>query len=216
MIAVVILAPTPVARAGLRSLLTAESSGLQVVAEAGTSSELADLVAAVRPDVLLLDPSPLDDEIFEALPNLTAEHPALRVVVLGAGGEVLVAEALRAGASGYLGLNASGAALAAAVQAVAQGLTVLDPAAAVGLLERAGAQATAPLPSAMPAPALTVRELEVLQLLAEGLTNRGIAARLDISEHTAKFHVSAVLSKFGAGSRAEAVALAARQGLILL
>jgi two-component system nitrate/nitrite response regulator NarL len=64
--------------------------------------------------------------------------------------------------------------------------------------------------------ALTAREREVLALLAEGLGNKAIAARLDISEHTAKFHVNAILSKLGAGSRAEAIVLAARRGLILL
>ena len=81
---------------------------------------------------------------------------------------------------------------------------VVDPGAAGSLLDQLTGTATAPLPPPMPAPNLTARELEVLQLLAAGLTNRGIARRLGVSEHTAKFHIGSILSKLHAGSRAEA------------
>lgn len=121
-------------------------------------------------------------------------------------------DALREGARGVLLAGGEVRALVLALAAVASGLVVLEP---------------AMVPSARPRPALgtdegarveplTARELEVLQLLAEALPNKLIAHRLGISEHTVKFHVNAVLSKLGAGSRTEAVVRAARRGLVLL
>ena len=115
---------------------------------------------------------------------------------------------LRAGAMGVLLRNVDGARLVAGLRAVASGLSVFDPALLRGVL---GARAA---PSE--AYALTPREAEVLSLLAEGLSNKSIAERLKISEHTAKFHVNAILNKLGAETRTEAVVLAARSGLLML
>jgi DNA-binding NarL/FixJ family response regulator len=98
---------------------------------------------------------------------------------------------------------------------VAAGLLVLHPNPAAALLERLLERPRVPL-STGPGEALTPRELEVLQALATGLTNRAIARRLAVSENTVKFHVSSILTKLDAASRAEAVALAARRGLLLL
>jgi DNA-binding NarL/FixJ family response regulator len=98
-------------------------------------------------------------------------------------------------------------AVAAALGAAAHGLSVLDPAVAPGWIRP---------PEDAPAEGLTAREAEVLGLLAEGLSNKGIAARLGISEHTAKFHVNAILAKLGAESRAAAIVKAARLGLVAL
>jgi DNA-binding NarL/FixJ family response regulator len=216
MIRVLVLAPTPVARAGWRALLAGDPTGeLQVVGEATSSADLAAQVADQRPDLVLLDPAPGDERLLELLPRLTAEQPGLRVVLLGLGGEAATAEALRTGARAYLRLGLTGAELVAALRAVALDLVVLDPAVAGPLLDRLTGQGATMLPPPAAAPRLTPRELEVLQLLAQGLTNRGIARQLRISEHTAKFHVSALLTRLGATSRAEAVALAARYGLIL-
>jgi len=108
-------------------------------------------------------------------------------------------EAYMAGARGLLPRDTGSERLAAALLAAAQGLAVLDPALAVPVLGGRD--------QAVPAlvEALTPRELEVLQLLAEGLPNKAIAHRLDISEHTVKFHVNAVMGKLGAQSRTEAV-----------
>ena len=117
--------------------------------------------------------------------------------------------ALAAGARGVVPRDVAGPRLAAAVRAVAEGLVVLDGVPAETLL-RPRAE-----PDALPE-GLTAREQEVLQLVAEGLSNKLIAARLGISEHTAKFHVNAILGKLGAQTRAEAVAQAARLGLLLL
>jgi DNA-binding NarL/FixJ family response regulator len=100
--------------------------------------------------------------------------------------------------------------LLAALRAVARGLTVFDPAlAALRATPRASAPTSTP-------EGLTPREREVLTLLAEGLSNKAIADRLDISEHTAKFHVNAVLAKLGVQRRTEAVVRAARMGLVTL
>jgi DNA-binding NarL/FixJ family response regulator len=103
--------------------------------------------------------------------------------------------------------------LTAALQAAAAGLVVLHPA-DVSTAFQAAASASQPL-AELPEP-LTRREREVLQMLAAGLANKEIAARLNISDHTAKFHVAAILGKLGAATRAEAVAIGIRRGLVLL
>ncbi|MGH2349141.1 MAG: response regulator transcription factor, partial [bacterium] len=114
-----------------------------------------------------------------------------------------------AGACGYVGRNAGGARLAAALRAVAAGLQVSEPA--------DHPHDEPPEHEAdVPVEELTPRELEVLQLLAEGLPNKGIARRLRISEHTVKFHITAIMSKLNTHSRTETVTRAARAGLILL
>jgi DNA-binding NarL/FixJ family response regulator len=117
-------------------------------------------------------------------------------------------DALRAGAQGVLLRSVSGERLIAALRALASGLGVFDP----PLLR--SVVATRPLPSETIS--LTPREAEVLGLIAEGLSNRLIADRLKISEHTVKFHVNAILAKLSAETRTEAVVLAARYGLLML
>ena len=127
-------------------------------------------------------------------------------------GAASAAQAWQAGARGLLPRNADPAAIAAAAHSLAQGLVVLDRDVAAELLLAAAPDHTA---DALVEP-LTPREHEVLQLLAEGLTNRAIAQRLEISEHTVKFHVNAILGKLAAQSRTDAVMRATRLGLILL
>jgi len=132
---------------------------------------------------------------------------SLRVLAVLAD-EGQAAEALGAGARGVVRRDAGAARLAAAVRAVAEGLMVLDAVAAESVLRpRPAAPATVEH--------LTPREQEVLQLLAQGLSNKLIAVRLGISDHTVKFHVNAILGKLGAQSRTEAIAQAARLGLVL-
>jgi DNA-binding NarL/FixJ family response regulator len=115
-----------------------------------------------------------------------------------------------AGVRGLLLRDVDAATLTIALPAVAQGLVVLDPTLALAVFPLRQPQ------PASPAEALTPRELEVLQLLAEGLPNKTIADRLHISEHTVKFHVNALLGKLGAQSRTEAVVRATRLGFLLL
>jgi two-component system, NarL family, nitrate/nitrite response regulator NarL len=136
---------------------------------------------------------------------LPAQAPVLAVLA----DESQAPEARAAGARGLLLRTAGGDRLAAAAVAVAHGLTVVDPALASALFRTEAATDT-------PVEDLTPREMEVLQLLAQGLTNKRIAERLKISEHTAKFHVNAILGKLGADSRTEAIVHAARLGLVIL
>jgi two-component system nitrate/nitrite response regulator NarL len=143
------------------------------------------------------------------LADLEREDKPLAVVAL-LPDETSAADAWVAGARGLLLREVTAEQLVAALGAAVQGLTVLDPTLA-DALRPIGDLAPAPL-----AEELTPRELEVLQLLAEGLSNRAIAYQLDISEHTVKFHVNAIMSKLGAQSRTEAAVRATRMGLILL
>ena len=230
-----VVAAFPTVRAGLRAVVQGHA-GWSVVAE--TSSDAlrgsdgrrgAVSVEPVPVDVVLADvEGPLTAELVAALaveaqPRMgivavgaTPTDPALRTL-LGAGDDDRLAEL----GVGLLPRDASAEEILAAVDAVASGLVVLDRrlARAVVGAAPAGLQQRAPGPTPdadRPGEPLTSRELEVLQLLAEGLPNKLIAARLHVSEHTAKFHVASIMTKLGAGSRTEAVTLAARRGLLIL
>jgi DNA-binding NarL/FixJ family response regulator len=197
---VLVVGGDALARAGLRAL--AEGAGFVVAGEVEHAGLGAEAAAA---DAALLDLGPSTAGI-DALPYLVPRLPVL--VVLW--NEEQAREALAAGARGVLRREGLAERLAAGLRAVAEGLLVVDPAVAEAVL-RPPPPAVSPLVEP-----LTPRETEVLSLLVEGLGNRAIAARLGISEHTAKFHVGAVLGKLGAQSRSEAVGLAARLGLVVL
>ena len=212
MIRVFIVAASPLARAGLENLLAARD--VEVVASNGTIDALAEMLADAAPDVVLIDSSgePFDPLLESILASGLASD--VSVVLLGDGmTPAASADALRAGIRAALPGDISPEQLVATLQAVASGLAVLHPANMNEMLP-AGSAATR-VPDEL-AESLTRRELEVLQMLAGGLSNKEIAARLNISEHTAKFHVASILGKLGAGSRAEAVALGIRRGLVLL
>jgi DNA-binding NarL/FixJ family response regulator len=203
-----LVAEDPLARGALSRALGDQAGELLVVAS-GTQAELESTRGEV-PDVVLWDTGlrlPEAEARVEA-PDLGA--PVLALVADEAAGEV----ALAAGARGLLFRDVDPAPLAAALLSVARGLAVFDP----GLAElRAAPRATASTTASTAAPdSLTPREREVLALLAEGLSNKAIADRLSISEHTAKFHVNAVLAKLGVQRRTEAVVRAARMGLVTL
>lgn len=214
-IRVLIVAAYPMARAGLAALLGGVGD-IAIVGQTAGGAALAAAIEAISPTILLLDQPGGDDEPVEQLERLLAERTGFAALVLGTEAtEEAALAALGAGARGYLPRVSSGAELIAAVRAVAAGLLVLDPTTASDLLERLLERPRPPAATA-PGEALTPRELEVLQALAGGLTNRAIARRLSVSENTIKFHVSSILTKLSAASRAEAVALAARRGLLLL
>jgi DNA-binding NarL/FixJ family response regulator len=187
-----VVAADPLARAGLLALIAGRPA---------LEAEPADEAPPSAGGVVLLDMGTAGTEPPE--PPAGAA-PVLALVT----GTEQAREALAAGARGVLFRDATGERLAAALCAVAQGLTVLDAALAQGLRPP-------PRRSQDPVEPLTPREREVLALLAQGFTNRGIGERLGISEHTAKFHVNAILGKLGAESRTEAVAEAARLGWIV-
>ena len=212
MIRVFIVAASPLARAGLENLLAARD--VEVVGSNSTSETLAEILADAAPDVVLIDSS---GEPFEPLlESILASGLAsdVSVVILGEGmTPAAAADALRGGIRAALPGDISPAQLVAAIEAVASGLLVLHPShASEGL--PAGSAPSRALDEL--AESLTRRELEVLQMLAAGLSNKEIAARLSISDHTVKFHVASILGKLGAASRTEAVSLGIRRGLVLL
>jgi DNA-binding NarL/FixJ family response regulator len=147
-------------------------------------------------------------DIDEELPGVISHCAGLPLVVLTRDAPRIAAQALRAGARAVLGVGAGEAQIAAAVTSVFHGLLVM-PADAAPSREPPAALTAAPEP-------LTARELEILSLLAGGDSNKTIAARLSISVHTVKFHISSILAKLGVASRTEAVALGLRLGIVLL
>jgi len=199
-IRVLVGARSPAVRAGLRELL--ERAGFTVGGESSTEA-LAD-VATDDVDVLVAEIGG-NRELFDALRGELADVPA--VLLAERAGPFDPEAAPRA----WLTPEVSASALAAAVRAVVAGLAVYAP----ELAPTGGASGLGGDSGGVVA-AITEREHDVLELLAAGLPNKGIALRLGISEHTVKFHVGSLLSKLEAQSRTEAVAIAARQGLLTL
>jgi DNA-binding NarL/FixJ family response regulator len=206
---VLVVAADPLVRAGLAALL--RQAGYTLAGQVSPGPGVIADTTVYQPEAVLWDlgwdpEAGLEDTLDQVAALASAGLP---IVALLAGSEQ--AGAVRAaGARGLLPRDAGAGVLAAALDAAAQGLLVLDPVLAAPV---------APLPGhTMPGlpEALSPREAEVLQLLASGLTNRAIALELGISEHTVKFHVNAILGKLGAQSRTEAVAQAFRDGLLLL
>jgi DNA-binding NarL/FixJ family response regulator len=211
-IRVFLIAGAPLTHAALQNRLNAKS--LKIVGTAATIDALGSELSDAQADVLLVDASGEPPEaIIESLidSDLAAEIP---VVVLAEPSSTAVAtQALHAGIRALLPSEISTDQLLAALQAAAAGLVVLHPAEVPAAL---ATSAPASQPLAVLAEPLTRREREVLQMLAAGLANKEIAARLNISDHTVKFHVAAILGKFGAATRTEAVAIGIRGGLVLL
>lgn len=198
-----IAAPSAVVRAGLETLVASDPD-LEI---AGSFPDLSSL-ETLRPDVVL---AALPYE--ELTPPVDGAAPAI-VLLSGDEQPAWTADALRLGVRALLPRDASAGEVLAAVEAASSGLAVLDPHDLETLLV-GSASVTAPADSTVPT-VLTPREREVLRLLADGSANKNIAWKLGISEHTVKFHVASILGKLGAATRAEAVALGMRQGLILV
>ena len=202
---VLIIADDPLARAGLASLL-ADQAGCAVVGQISGESDLPESFDVYQPDVVLWDLGWSPASVLDMPVDL--ETLGLPVVVL-LNDPQQATDVWAAGVQGILPRDAEASQLLAALRAVTQGLVTIDPALADSLFPHAQLSP----PSLVEA--LTPRESEVLQLLAEGLPNKTIAHRLDISEHTVKFHVNAIMSKLDAQSRTEAVVRATQLGLIL-
>lgn len=194
----------PVYRDGLRALF--DELELEVVAEASSGEEAVELVASVRPDLVVMDLSMPGIGGVEATRRIVADHPSIRVLALTMVDDpVVVLSALRAGASGYLLKGAAQAEIRAALDAVAGGSLVVAP----GIVDALRAGIGTPLPF----PQLTRREREVLELMSRGRANDQIATTLVLSPKTVRNLVSAVLSKLAVSTRAEAVAVARDAGL---
>jgi DNA-binding NarL/FixJ family response regulator len=209
---ILIVADDPLARAGLATLLR-EQPGCEIAGQAASQADLLAEVAAGRPDVLLWDLGWNPARGLERLGELADDlPPVLALAPAEARDESTAAQAWRSGARGILPRDVAAATLLAALHALGHSLVVLDFGFAGDLLLSAQPEAT----GERLVETLTPRELEVLQLVAEGLPNKAIAQRLGVSDHTVKFHINAILGKLGAQSRTEAVVRATRLGLILL
>lgn len=212
-----------VVRAGLRMLLSGLSD-LEVVGEAADGAQALDVVSVTEPDVVVMDLSMPGMDGVAATARICAEHPQVGVLVLTTFADRdHVTAAIDAGALGYVLKDADPATLAGAIRAAARGESPLDPRAARMLLvrRRAGGDGDGPT-SATPAAGngatdratadLTARELEVLSLVGQGLSNRLIARRLGISEKTVKAHLTRVFTQVGVTDRVQAALWWQRHG----
>ncbi|WP_327134138.1 response regulator transcription factor [Streptomyces sp. NBC_01343] len=195
----------PVVRAGLRAVLDTEPD-FAVVAEAATAERAVELAASEPVDVVLMDLQfGTGMHGSAATAAITARPGAPRVLVLTTyDTDADILAAVEAGASGYLLKDAPPEELAAAVRTAAAGQSALAPAVALRLMDR----------MRMPAQALTKRELEVLQLVADGLSNQQISKKLFLSQATVKSHLVHIYAKLGVDSRTSAVAAATSRRLI--
>lgn len=212
----------PVVRSGLAGMLAAEPD-LTVVGEAENGEQAVLSAAGLRPDVVLMDLRMPGLDGAAATARLSREQPGVRVLILTTyDTDTDILRAVEAGAIGYLLKDASRAELADAVRAAARGETVLAPAAAASLRSRVrmrggsggggGGGGSAAVRS--PAPGLTAREIQVLELVAEGRTNAEVGKALFIGEATVKTHLLRVFGKLGVDDRTAAVMAAMRLGLL--
>jgi NarL family two-component system response regulator LiaR len=229
MIRILLADDHPIVREGLRAVLETQPD-FEVVGtpqQAASGDEALRLALQLQPDILLLDlEMPVMDGVEtirrlrqQAQPGASRDrHSSPRIIVFTAfDNDERIIAALEAGANGYLLKGAPREEIFNAIRVTMQGGSLLQPLIASKLLRHVGQyneRATNNSPVLLEA--LTERELEVLALLAQGMPNKEIAARLVISERTAKFHVSSIMGKLGATNRTEAVSLAAQKGLITL
>ena len=192
-------------------LLLGGLPGIEVVGAAADGEQALELVAEHRPDAILLDlHMPVLDGIG-ATRRLVAEHPGVAIVVLTTYvDDSSVLEALQAGARSYLTQDADRTDIARALQAAAGGLTVFDPRVHATLLAAASASPVPATAAPDPPDGLTQREVEILGLITQGLTNPEIAERLYLSNHTVKTHINRIFAKSGSRDRVAAIGYAQR------
>lgn len=196
-------------RRGLAAFLQVKAD-LELVGEARDGSEALDVCREVQPDVILMDLVMPEMDGAAATRAIRERYPSVQVIALTSFQEKdLIRDALEAGAIGYLLKNVTVDELASAIRAAHFGQSTLAPEAVQALLQP---QLDEPERSNYD---LTDREMEVLELLVEGLNNREIAERLFVSRATAKAHVSHILDKMGVSNRAEAIAVALREKIVL-
>lgn len=208
MIRVLIVDDHPIVRAGLRAVLAA-ADDIEVVAEAGSAADAVDTAMGLTLDVVLMDlrlhgADPTADGVFATQAIRALADPPNVLILTTYQSDVDIVRAVDAGAVGYLLKDTPPDVLIAAIRSAATGETVLGPAIAARLMSRV----------ASPDAALTARELEIVDELAAGGTNREIARRLMISEATVKSHLVHIFDKLGVNSRTKVIAVARDRGLI--
>lgn len=205
MIRILLVDDHPVVRQGIRGMLAAEPD-LSVIGEASSGAEAVAIAAAEKPDIVLMDLRMPGMDGVTATGQILGGSAATKVVVLTTyESDSDILRAIEAGACGYLLKDASPAELAGAIRSAARGETVLAPSVATRLV----AQVRNPAQ-----PSLSAREIEVLRLVARGLTNADIGRALFISEATVKTHLLRVFSKLDVSDRTAAVTTAMSRGLL--
>jgi len=195
-------------RIGIEAVVE-HSPGLELVGQAKTAAEALERIPVLRPDVALLDVQLGDGPNgIEVCREVRSRWPEVHCLMFTAyGDDESLFAAIMAGASGYLLKAVSAASLVRAIEAVADGRSLLDPGVTAQVLNRVRGAAARP-----GGPELTEREQEILQLIASGATNREIGENLYLAEKTVRNYVSGLLAKLGVARRSEAAAYAARQG----
>ena len=198
-------------RSGIRMILQT-LDGVQVVADAEDGRSAIELVEALRPDIALLDISMPGLNGIETAARIRSRFPQTRVVILSMhAGEEYVAQALRAGASGYLLKDATPAELDSALRAVVRGETYLSPRISGAVVERSLRSADV---ATGPLEALTPRQREILRLIAEGHSTKQMAAQLDVSVKTVETHRALLMERLGIHDIAGLVRFAVRVGIV--
>jgi two-component system NarL family response regulator len=194
----------PVVRDGLAAMIN-QQTDMEVVAEAGDGEEAISLFEQHKPDVMVLDLRMPKRDGVAVVQHVLQKNPKARILIITTyDGDEDIFQCLSQGAKGYLLKDAPRTEILSAIRAVSEDRPYTSSSVAAKALQR------------MAKPSLTQREFSVLQLVAEGRSNKDIARRLSITEGTAKTHVKAILTKLDAISRTEAVAVAHKRGLIRL
>ncbi len=197
-----------VVRQGFKMILSAQTD-MEIVGEAGNGREAVELAESLKPDIVVMDVAMPELNGIEATRRLSASTPHTRVVALSMHKDnVYVREILRAGARGYLLKDSVAADVVAAIRAVARGESYLSPAVSNAVLDDYRKHVTNPIDL------LSSREREVLQMLAEGKTNKEIAGVLNLSVYTVDAHRGRIMEKLNVHSINELVRFAVRNGLI--
>lgn len=199
-------------RQGLRLILETQE-GFDLIGEAEDGIQALKLAEELKPDVILMDLRMPNMDGITAIERLQHENPAIAVVILTTFNEdELMVRGLRAGAKGFLLKDTDRATLFDTIKAAARGETLLKPEILTRLLTKV--EATTTKGKSENGPALSEREEEVLQAIARGDRSKEVALQLGISERTVKAHLANIYSKFGVDSRAAAIAVAAKRGLL--
>lgn len=189
-------------RHGLSAVLSLQKD-FDVVGEASDGSEAVRLVGKTKPDIVIMDLAMPKTDGVEATRDIKAQHPDVKVMILTSFGmSADVSHALEAGASGAIVKDTADRQLIAAIRGVLAGKTMLSP------------EIKNMLDNEPPLPKLTQRQLDILHSISRGLTNKDIAAEFGLAPSGVKTHLEAILSKLGAATRAEAVAIALRKHLL--